>query len=314
MTKLSKADRGFNKKSSCHNLNKSEPKMNIYDTITARITEKLSAGEIPWKRSWDARTQAPRNLVSKKRYQGINIFLVGSLRYQSPWFLTYKQAQDLGGSVKKGEKGCPIVFWSFSEKEDDNGKKSMVPFLRQYSVFNVSQVDGLDLPEDLASMPVVDLDGAEEFDLAEQIATNMPNRPEIKHGFSRACYSPSQDIIMMPERSTFTGGSEYFSVLFHEMGHSVDHESRLNRKNTGDISHYGDAIYSKNELVAEFTSAFLCAEAGISQSVITNQAAYIQGWLKALKNDNKLLISAAALAQKAANFIMNRTEPETVTA
>jgi antirestriction protein ArdC len=136
----------------------------------------------------------------------------------------------------------------------------------------------------------------------------MPNRPEIKYGFSRACYSPSQDIIMMPNRETFTGKSEFFSVIYHEMAHSTDHETRLNRKNNGEISHYGDAIYSKNELVAEFTSAFLCAEAGISQNVITNQSAYIQGWLKALKNDSKMLISAAALAQKSADYIINRTE------
>ena len=289
-------------------------KSNIYDIITNRIIKKLEQGDIIWKRTWDARTQAPRSFISKKRYQGINVFLLGSMRYQSPWFLTYKQAVDLGGNVRKGEKACPIVFWSFSEKEDADGNKSQIPFLRQYSVFNISQVDGLDIPEDSKSTPVIDLDGAEEFDLAEQIANNMPNKPEVKHGFSRACYIPSQDQVKMPNRETFTGGSEYFSTLYHELAHSTLHETRLNRKFSGELRH-GNMEYSKEELTAELCSAYLTAEAGISQGVIDNQTAYIQGWLKALRNDNKLLIASAALAQKACNFIMNRQpEAETATA
>jgi len=289
--------------------------MNVYEIITNRIVEKLTEGEIPWKRTWNAKTQAPCSFVSKKNYSGINIFLLASQRYQSPYWLTYKQAQTLGGTVRKGEKSTPIIFWSFSEKEDESGEIKKSGFLKYYSVFNTAQVEGLkDLPDFSCDGVSEGLEGsAEEFDMAEEILNNMPNRPEIKYGFSRACYSPSQDTIMMPERATFTGKSEFYSVIYHEMGHSVDNENRLNRKNTGEISHYGDAIYSKNELVAEFTSAFLCAEAGISQNVILNQAAYIQGWLKALKNDSKLLISAAALAQKSADYIMNR-QSETVEA
>ena len=286
-------------------------KTTIYDVITNRIIETLEQGDIIWKRTWNARTQAPRSFISKKKYQGINIFLLSSLRYSNPNFLTFNQAKALGGTVKKGEKSCPIIFWSFVEKADENGKVSQIPFLKYYSVFNVSQCDGLVLPEDMTTaMPEVS--GAEEFDLAEEIANGMPNRPEIKHGFSRACYRPATDEINMPDRQSFTGLNEYFSTLYHEMAHSTMHESRLNRKGTGELRHFADAEYSKEELQAEFTSAFLSAEAGISQGVIENQTAYIQGWLKALKNDNKLLIASAALAQKAANYIMNR-QPETET-
>ena len=285
--------------------------MNVYEIITSRIIERLEQGEIVWKKSWNSKTQAPRNLVSKKLYNGVNIFLLASMRYQNPNWLTYNQAKNLGGIVRKGEKSCPVIFWSFTEKEESDGTKKNVGFLRYYSVFNVAQIDGLlNVPE---IETINTMDSAEEYDLAQGIADDMPNRPEIRHGFSRACYSPSSDTVHMPNRNSFTGQSEYFSVLYHELAHSVDHETRLNRKSSGEINHFGDPVYSKDELIAEFTSAFLCAEAGISQpKLLENQTAYIQGWLKALRNDSKLLISCAALAQKASDYILGRNSIEPV--
>lgn len=280
--------------------------MNVYEIITQRIVERLEQGEIPWKKSWNAQTQAPRNLISGKLYSGINTFILLSARYQSPYWLTFKQATEKGGSVRKGEKGYPVVFWKIDKKADEEtGEEKTVPILRYYTVFNVAQIDGLE------NVPATEIhstseDGAEAIDAAEWIVAQMPNRPQISHGHTRACYSPSWDRVEMPVSIAFNGPAEYYSTLFHELAHSTGHESRLNRHQSIKNHSFGSNDYSKEELVAEFSSAFLCAEAGISPAVIENQTAYIQGWLKALKNDSKLLINAAAQAQKAADWIMGR--------
>ena len=282
--------------------------MNVYEIITNRIIEQLEAGEIAWKKPWNAQTQAPRNLISGKLYSGINTFILLSARYQSPYWLTFKQTTEKGGSVRKGEKGYPVVFWKIDKKADEEtGEEKTVPILRYYTVFNVAQIDGLQ------GVPATEIhstteDGAEAIDAAEWIVAQMPNRPQISHGHTRACYSPAWDRVEMPVAIAFTGPAEYYSTLFHELAHATGHESRLGRHQTIKNHSFGSQDYSKEELVAEFGSAFLCAEAGISPAVIENQTAYIQGWLKALKNDNKLLINAAAQAQKAADFIMGRKE------
>lgn len=280
--------------------------MNVYEIITARIIKTMEQGEIQWKKSWNAQTQAPRNLVSGKLYSGINIFLLLSARYQSPFWLTFKQAVEKGGTVRKGEKGFPIVFGSKVEKEDEQtGDKKEIGFLRYYTVFNVAQIDGLkDVPA--VETHQISESGAEAIDAAEMIVNSMPDRPQILAGFTRACYSPSYDHVQMPTFRSFTGPAEYYSTLFHELAHSTGNENRLGRHQTLKNHNFGSADYSKEELVAEFGAAFLCAESGISPAVIENQAAYIQGWLKALKNDSKLLVNAAAQAQKAADYIMGR--------
>jgi antirestriction protein ArdC len=283
-------------------------KLNVYQMITERITALLENGEVPWKKSWNSRQRAPRNLISGKVYQGINIFLLASAHYSNPYFLTYKQASERGGQVKKGERGLPVIFWNFSEKEDkETGEINKIPFLKYFTVFNVSQIDGLtDLPE----VPAENMDEAENFEAAQAIVNSMPAAPVIKHGFSRACYSPAADQVNLPDPKSFSGLSEYFSTCYHELGHSTGHDSRLGRLNNNKNVSFGDANYSKEELVAEFTSAFLSAEAGITQGVIENQAAYIGGWLKKLKEDPKLLIQAAAQAQKAADHILGRGQVE----
>lgn len=234
-----------------------------------------------------------------------------SARYQAPYWLTFKQATERGGIIRKGEKGFPVIFWKIQkETDEETGKEKTIPLLRYYTVFNVAQVD------DLANVPATEIHtasegGRQEIRAAELIVAQMPNRPQIVHGFTRACYTPSADRVQMPVSITFDGQAEYYSVLFHELTHSTGHADRLSR-NLGEIRAFGDEEYSKEELVAEFGAAFLCAEAGISPAVIGNQAAYIQGWLKALKNDSRLLICAAAQAQKAASYIMGRQAAEAV--
>lgn len=280
-------------------------KMNVYEIITNRIVEKLEQGEIPWKKSWNAKTQAPRNLCSGKLYSGINTFILLSARYQSPYWLTFKQATEQGGTIRKGEKGMPIVFWSKQEKEDpETGEVKESGFLRYYTVFNVAQIDNLtNVPEiEVVNIP----DDSSRFNLSKEIVAFMQNKPQILHGFSRACYNQGTDQVKMPVGISFNSQEEYYSTLYHELTHATGHENRLNRHESMKNFSFGSTDYSKEELVAEFGSAFLCAEAGISPAVLDNQTAYIQGWLKALKNDNKLLISAAAQAQKAADYILNR--------
>ena len=274
-------------------------KTDVYAVITDRIIAQLEAGTVPWRKTWTAKAQMPKNLISGKTYRGINIFLLGCQNYESPFWLTYKQAIDKGGKVRKGEKGSPCVFWSLvdvQDKETDTTKK--LPFLRYYTVFNSSQIEGLGEIQTPAE--------TEENSIPQEIIDNMQNAPVIKHGFTKACYIPSLDEVRMPDPSKFVGMPEYFSVAFHELTHSTLHATRCNRKQTGTIQH-GDENYAREELVAEMGAAFLCAETGISAPVIENQASYIASWLKALNNDKKLIVNAAGAAQRAVDYILNRT-------
>jgi len=223
--------------------------------------------------------------------------LLHALQYESPFWLTYHQAQQLGAHIRKGEKACPVVFWKQLEIEDkDTHEIEKVPMARFYYVFNVAQVDGLpDVPA--AEGPALITKPAE-------IVTQMPQRPEIKHGMAKAFYSPAGDFVGMPDPARFSSEAEFYSVLFHELTHSTGHESRLNRPTITEAAGFGSEAYSKEELIAEMGAAFLCGQAGIAERTLTNSAAYLQNWLTALQNDHKLIVQAAAQAQKAADFIL----------
>lgn len=282
-------------------------KKQVCDIITEAIISKLESGVIPWKKPWNASTQAPRNLLTGKPYRGINAFLLCSTCFASPYFLTFKQCSEKGGQVKAGERGFPVVFWSTVEVEDkETGDEKSIPFMRYYTVFNVEQTT---LP--VPALPQVERE-FNPIEEAERIVAAMPNRPDIRHQQAKAFYSPSFDYINMPKQELFHSNPEYYSTLFHELGHSTGHSSRLARKGVTESSYFGSHEYSKEELVAEMAAAFLCAEAGIVQTTIDNSAAYIGGWLKALKSkDNKaMVIHAASQAQKATDFILDRRPEE----
>jgi antirestriction protein ArdC len=203
--------------------------------------------------------------------------------------------------VKKGEKGTPVIFWNWINQVDDEGIEKNIPFLRYYTVFNVAQCENIDE----SKIPVVvaihnDFDHIAE---CEAIIANMPNCPEIQQGKQRASYNPLTDIISMPRFDSFDTAENFYATLYHEQIHSTGHQSRLNRLNNN-ISSFGNEEYSKEELVAEMGAAFLCGFVGIENITINNSIAYIQGWLKALKDDKKLVIMAAAQAQKAADYIL----------
>jgi len=279
--------------------------VNTYDHITERIVDLLNQGTVPWHKPWKARTGLPRNLISKKPYRGINVFLLLSMCYESPHWLTFRQAIQLGGSVKKGEKSCPVVFWKQTTIEDkESGEPQKIPLLRVYHVFNVAQCDGIqDTPTEETSDVVTRP--------AEMVA-NMPHPPFIKHGMVRAYYLPSDDIVGMPARERFDGEAGYYATLFHELVHSTGHETRLNRSGITERNGFGSNPYCKEELVAEIGAAFLCGHAEIVERTIDNSAAYLQNWLEQLRNDKTLIVQAAAQAQKAADFILGNGPDESL--
>lgn len=280
-----------------------------YEVVTDRIIEKLQAGTVPWRQTWEAGQAGigeHRSLVSGKRYRGINTLLTASQGFASPYWLTFKQALELGGSVRKGEKGTPIVFVGrvTRESESDDSKPESFSFLRYYTVFNAEQCDGIEYPK--AEVTPREFSPIEA---AQRIAEAMPQRPRLEHAQQRAYYSPFLDYVNMPKPETFSSPEAYYSTLFHELGHSTGHESRLKRESLQKVAGFGTHEYSKEELVAEMTAAFLCHESGIADPTIDNTASYIASWLKVLRNYSKLIVSAAAQAQKAADFILDR-KPE----
>jgi len=260
----------------------------IYEMITDRIIKLLEQGTIPWIKPWSGTKsrELPMNFNSKKGYRGVNVFLLMCMGYTSRHWLSFKQAQERGGHVRRGEKGTPVIFWKrYQTKDRDTGEMKDVPVLRYFSVFNLDQIDGIEAPD----TPELVSHVFEQIFAAQKIIDEMPNRPEIHHNEPRAYYRPSTDTINLPKPELFAQREEYFSTAFHELTHATGHESRLNRRPSSEIRFFGDREYSQEELVAEMGAAFICGQAGIEQATIENSAAYVQGWLSVLKGSPKLV-------------------------
>ncbi len=282
----------------------------VYEIVTERILEKLEQGTVPWHKPW-AGGGCPQNLVSGKEYRGVNIFLLGSQDFSSPYWVTFKQAKQLGGSVRKGERGTPCILWKWINRSNENAETGetetkQIPLIRYYSVFNVEQCDGISHARLEAKQDEPEL--FNPIDAAEAIVSGYPEPPKIAHdGRGSAYYRPTTDSIRMPERETFDSEAHFYATLFHEMAHSTGHESRLSRPGVVNPIRYGSHEYSQEELVAEMGSAFLLAEAGIdSDALMNNSASYIASWVKALRDNKKLVVLAAAQAQKAVDHITDR--------
>lgn len=278
----------------------------IYQKVTDLIVEKLEAGTKAWNKPFSAPGILPMNLTTQKAYRGFNSLFLSSLGYESPYFLTFNQVKKLGGSVVQGQKSYPIVFWKFvnkvgkDEPTDEPVRKSF-PILKYYNVFNLEQTTGID-EKHIPEIVVYEHDSIPE---AEQLVANYPNPPQITHGADGACYISALDRVMMPDKETFKTEFYYYSVMFHELGHSTGHNDRLNRP-LGNI--FGSHAYSFEELVAEMTAAFLCGSCGFEAETIDNSAAYLNGWAGALKKNPNWLIQAAGKAQKAADHILGITQ------
>lgn len=279
----------------------------VCEKITNLIVEKLEEGTVPWRKPWRVNdNQMPKNLVSDKSYSGINFFmlLVFGSNYRSPYWITYKQARERGGFVKKGEKGLPIIYWNFVENlvENSNGDFDLekVPFLKTYTVFNVEQCDGINYPE----IKEVEKLQFEPIEKAEKIISCYKDKPKIVFGGNRACYSSLKDLIKLPEKGNFFSIEEFYATYFHELVHSTGHESRLNRDTMKISSYFDNQEYSKEELIAEMGASMLSGLSDVINPVIENSVSYLDGWIKALKEDSRLLIQAGAQAQKAVEYII----------
>lgn len=279
--------------------------MKAQDVITNRIIEELEKGNIPWKKPWNGGGGRPKNLISGKGYSGINFFLLSMLPFESNYFLTFKQAKAIGGNVVKGQKGLPVIYYGAAKgKEGANGEAAKgFNFLKYYTVFNVAQCDNLDHSRIEEAKNIEPLE-FNPIEAAESIVNKYIGKPSITFIENQAYYKPLSDVINMPKKENFKGIGEFYSTLFHEMTHSTGHQKRLARPEIMESNYFGSADYSKEELTAELGAAFLCAQAGIDNT-LENSTAYLQSWLKVLKSkDNKKwIIEAASKAQKAVNYI-----------
>jgi antirestriction protein ArdC len=275
----------------------------VYDIVTERIVQQLEKGVVPWRRPWGGPEGAPRNADSRRPYRGVNVFLLSAASYDSPFWLTYRQADKWGGHVRKGEKGFPVVFWTEREKPDEEGLVRKQFVLRYYTVFNAEQCEGL--PGKLVETGGPKLD-FRPIDQCERILAGLPtDHTAIEHHGGRACYCPGTDRITMPKPERFESAEAYYATLFHELAHSTGHATRLNRPGIAEMSGFGSPSYSREELIAEMGSAFLCGQAGIDVAPIQeNAAAYLASWLRVLRADSRLVVQAAAAAQKAADWLL----------
>jgi len=285
--------------------NTSSTKSNsVYSIVTERIIEALKNGTVPWQQPW-CKTPAPRNFLSNKVYRGMNYLLLRLAARGTPYWLTHAQIELRGGTIIKGEKGTVITFWKSPDREKDG--EDARPILRYYRVWNYDQVTGM--PPCPVEEPGA---GLEPKQAAEAIVKGMPNAPAITKVGDEAFYSIVEDRVNVPQLKKFKDLNRYYSVFFHELTHSTRHSKRLARTYRNEAPDkpriFGSNDYSREELVAELGAAFLCSECGITNTV-EQSASYIEGWLSAIKDDDKLLVHAAAAAQRAADFILAREQP-----
>jgi antirestriction protein ArdC len=280
----------------------------VYEIITDRIIKQLESGVAPWHKPWktSGSDALPRNLITQREYRGINTWILLSSGFAQPYWVTFRQAHELGGHVRKGESGWPIVYWKFGTREVQDGhdiieKKSVL--CRYYNVFNVAQCEGLRIQPAQATASGPQIDPIEN---CERIVTEWLGKPVIRYGSNHASYNKFHDLVQMPDRSSFESAEQFYSTLFHELTHSTGHPLRLNRPGLMEFERFGDAKYSAEELVAEMGAAFLSGFVGIENKTINNSAAYLRSWLEVVKNDSRLVLVAAGQAQKAADLILNR--------
>lgn len=286
-----------------------EPSRDVYAEVTAKIICELEEGRFPWVQPWDSSVASgpglPRNALSGRRYSGVNVLLLWGAAigggYPSQSWLTFKQALEAGGNVRKGEKGTMVVyadrFIPEAEKAravETGGDARAVPFLKRFTVFNLAQCEGL--RSGLAVDPVP-LPEREIIPHAEALieATGA----DIRIGGDKAFYSPSGDFIQVPPQPAFRDQINYYRTVFHELSHHSGAAHRLNRDLSG---RFGSKPYAREELVAEISAAFICATLGIVPTV--RHADYVGSWLEVLREDNRAIFRAASQASKAADYIL----------
>lgn len=288
-----------------------EPRSSLYDEVTRRIVGELEAGRFPWVQPWDGKAAGgvapclPRNAVTGRSYAGVNILIlwceVIARAFPSQSWLTFRQALDAGGHVRKGEKGTTVVYADRFTPEAEQARAAetgkdakAIPFLKRFTVFNVAQCEGLraDLVGDPAHLPE-----REMVPVAEDLIT--ASGADFRIGGPRAFYVPSEDFIQVPPQPAFFEQINYYRTALHELTHWTGHASRLARDFSGA---FGTQKYAREELCAEMGSAFLCAALGIVPTV--RHADYLAGWLDVLRADNRAIFRAASAASKAADYLL----------
>lgn len=282
-------------------------KRDLYSEVSARILAELEKGAAPWVKRWAATPgrNHPHNAATKRPYSGVNIVLLwmamNAHDWKAPRFLTFKQALDLGGNVRKGEHGTKVYFVKqlrvrdTTEPSDSEESARVFSMMREYTVFNVDQCDGL--PANIVTpLPIP----SRNKDQRDPVAEGFLNTTgaEFRENGDRAAYYPGPDFIGMPTFESFKGADHYYATTFHELGHWTGHKSRLDRDLSG---RFGQRQYAAEELVAELCAAFLCAEFSIDGDL--RHAGYIASWIELLKHDSRAFFTAASKAQAAADFL-----------
>ena len=299
----------------------------IYQMVTDRIVHALESGTVPWRASWQANGAAlPLSMSTGKPYRSSNRMLLWlsamEAGYRSPWWGTYDHIRALGGQVRKGERSTFVIFWK--RYEDDKhpdpvtGKPAQRFVLRYYRVFNAEQADGL--PERFYPAPAEPKTAFQVIESAEAIMQAYVARSglTLAERGGQPKYVPALDVVEVPERPEFQTPEDFYDTTFHELVHSTGHKSRLNR-DEGQPAHFGTGAYGREELVAEIGASMLDAVAGIATDATNQQNdAYVAGWLTKIKGEPRLVVQAAANAQRAADLILGTTfdqaEPEPVKA
>lgn len=292
------------------------PREDVYSRVTARIVADLEQGTRPWLKPWSVTHTAGRITrplrANGQPYRGMNVLLLWGEAvangYTAPIWMTYKQAQELGGQVRKGERGSLVVYANSVTKTETDEKgdehERSIPFMKGYTVFNVEQVDGL--PAHYYAQPAQPLPPVQRIEAADRFAA--ATGATIRHGGNRAFYAPVLDFVQMPPFEAFKDAESYYATLTHELTHWTGHASRCARD--FEKGHrFGSEGYAFEELVAELGAAFLCADLGITPETRADHAAYLASWLKVLKQDKRAIFSAAAHAQRAADYLLALSQP-----
>ena len=284
-----------------------QTRRDIYQTITDKVVADLERGVRSWNKPWSGGSSGslPLRAIGKP-YQGINVLLLwieaAVKGYGSPVWMTFNQAREIGANIRKGEKGSMVVYANAITKTETDAKtgedsERRIPFLKAYTVFNLAQIENLPAAWNVQA-------GTQRLNETDRIAAAeaffKATSAEVRHGGTRAYYAPAQDAVTMPLFAAFETAERYYSVLGHECIHWTAHESRVDRPirnvKTSDA-------YAREELVAELGAAFLCADLGLSDEPREDHASYLASWLQVLKDDKRAIVTAAAAAQRAANYL-----------
>ena len=275
----------------------------VYEIITEKVIASLEKGVVPWSKPWKG-ASLPMNFKTGYKYKGVNLLLLALSGFSVPYFLTFNQVKELGGTVKKGAEATLVIFWSWKEKTkivDGKEETETYPVLQYYHVFNITQTDGIEYESRFDQM-----DNFNPLAICDEVVLKYKDCPTIEHKEQRAYYFNEKDLINMPSKKSFNSEEDYYKTLFHEMIHSTGHKNRLNRDMPAVLNNHSE--YSKEEVIAELGASFLCGHTHIGANLIENSASYIEFWLKQLKEDKKFVFAVSSQAQKAVEHILGQPD------